>query len=98
MTSTRNTGLVCASVLAASAALLPIGEARAQTTFGTIQAFGDSYADTGNLIKIIGPQALYPTGRFTGGANFVDTTSPLLAIPHNRFAMNVLTTTPHTNV
>ena len=49
MTSTRNTGLVCASILAASAALLPIGEARAQTTFGVIQAFGDSYADTGNL-------------------------------------------------
>src|ERR1700710_24946 len=87
MTSTRNTGLVCASLLAASAALLPIGEAKAQTTFGTIQAFGDSYADTGNLIKIIGPQALYPTGRFSGGTNFVDTTSALLGIPQNNFAI-----------
>jgi outer membrane lipase/esterase len=87
MTSTRNTGLVCASILAAGAALLPIGEARAQTTFGVIQAFGDSYADTGNLIKLIGPQALYPTGRFSGGTNFVDTTSALLGIPQNNFAI-----------
>jgi uncharacterized protein YhjY with autotransporter beta-barrel domain len=83
--------------LAASAALLPIGEARAQTTFGVIQAFGDSYADTGNLIKIIGPQALYPTGRFSGGTNFVDTTSSLLGIPQNNFAIGGATTGP-TNV
>jgi outer membrane lipase/esterase len=87
MTSTRNTGLVCASILAAGVALLPTGEARAQTTFGVIQAFGDSYADTGNLIKIIGPQVLYPTGRFSGGTNFVDTTSSLLGIPQNNFAI-----------
>src|ERR1700733_14409507 len=89
MTSARNTGLVCASILAASASLLPIGEARAQTTFGTIQAFGDSYADTGNLFKILGtpnpPQ--YPTGRFSGGTNFVDTTSALLGIGQNNFAI-----------
>jgi phospholipase/lecithinase/hemolysin/uncharacterized protein YhjY with autotransporter beta-barrel domain len=97
MTSTRNTGLVCASILAASAALLPLSEARAQTTFGVIQAFGDSYADTGNLIKIIGPQALYPTGRFSGGTNFVDTTSSLLGIPQNNFAIGGATSGP-TNV
>src|SRR5712672_2886244 len=88
MTSTRNAGLVCGSIMIASAALLPMtGEAKAQTTFGAIQAFGDSYADTGNLIKIIGPQALYPTGRFSGGTNFVDTTSALLGIPQNNFAI-----------
>jgi phospholipase/lecithinase/hemolysin/uncharacterized protein YhjY with autotransporter beta-barrel domain len=99
MTSTRNTGLVCASILAASAALLPIGEARAQTTFGVIQAFGDSYADTGNLFKILGqPNPVqYPTGRFSGGTNFVDTTSSLLGIPQNNFAIGGATTGP-TNV
>jgi outer membrane lipase/esterase len=99
MTSIRHTGLACASILAASAALLPIGQAKAQTTFGAIQAFGDSYADTGNLFKILGqPNPVqYPTGRFSGGTNFVDTTSALLGIPQNNFAIGGATTGP-TNV
>jgi phospholipase/lecithinase/hemolysin/uncharacterized protein YhjY with autotransporter beta-barrel domain len=76
--------------MVAGATLLPmIGEAKAQTFFTTIQAFGDSYADTGNLFKILHvpnpPQ--YPTGRFSGGTNFVDTTSALLGIPQNNFAI-----------
>jgi len=96
MTSTRKTRLLCGSILA-SALVLPIGQASAQTVFTTIQAFGDSYADTGNLIKIIGPQALYPTGRFSGGTNFVDTTSSLLGIPQNNFAIGGATSGP-TNV
>ncbi len=92
MKSAGSRGLVCASIMVASATLLPMtGEARAQTVFTTIQAFGDSYADTGNLIKIIGPITIaginiYPTGRFSGGTNFVDTTSALLGIPQNNFA------------
>ena len=95
MRSARSFGLVCASILIAGAAALPvIGEAKAQTTFGTIQAFGDSYADTGNLFKILGvpnpPQ--YPTGRFSGGTNFVDTTSSLLGISQNNFAIGGATT------
>jgi outer membrane lipase/esterase len=86
----KSTGFVCASIMVASATFLPmIGEARAQTVFTTIQAFGDSYADTGNLFKILHvpnpPQ--YPTGRFSGGTNFVDTTSALLGIPQNNFAI-----------
>jgi outer membrane lipase/esterase len=90
MRSARSFGFVCASIMVASATVLPmIGEAKAQTTFGTIQAFGDSYADIGNLFKILGvpnpPQ--YPTGRFSGGTNFVDTTSSLLGIPQNNFAI-----------
>ena len=49
-------GLICASMMFTGLVLLPMnGEARAQTVFTTIQAFGDSYADTGNLIKAIGP-------------------------------------------
>ena len=78
------------------------GGARAQTVFTTIQAFGDSYADTGNLIKAIGPIKIagidiYPTGRFSGGTNFVDTTSSLLGIPQNNFAIGGATSGP-TNV
>jgi outer membrane lipase/esterase len=96
MTSARKAGLLCTSILAGTL-VLPLGEASAQTTFTTIQAFGDSYADTGNLIKIIGPQALYPTGRFSGGTNFVDTTSTLLGIPQNNFAIGGATSGP-TNV
>jgi outer membrane lipase/esterase len=90
MKSTKIKGYVCASVMVAGATLLPmIGEARAQTVFTTIQAFGDSYADTGNLFKILGipNPAVYPTGRFSGGTNFVDTTSALLGIPQNNFAI-----------
>ena len=92
MKSAGSRGLVCASIMVASAAFLPMmGEATAQTVFTTIQAFGDSYADTGNLIKVIGPITIaginiYPTGRFSGGTNFVDTTSALLGIPQNNFA------------
>src|SRR5450432_521078 len=86
--STKTKGYLCASVLAACMAVLPMAdEARAQTVFTTIQAFGDSYADTGNLIKAIGPIAIYPTGRFSGGTNFVDTTSSLLGIPQLNFAV-----------
>ena len=89
MNSGSTKGLVCASVLAASAILPMAGQAKAQTVFTTIQAFGDSYADTGNLFKILGtPNPVqYPTGRFSGGTNFVDTTSLLLGIPQNNFAI-----------
>lgn len=83
-------GFVYASIIVAGATVLPMAEeARAQTTFGTIQAFGDSYADTGNLFKILGvPNPVqYPTGRFSGGTNFVDTTSSLLGIPQANFAI-----------
>jgi outer membrane lipase/esterase len=98
MTSTRKSRLLCASILA-SVLVLPVGQASAQTVFTTIQAFGDSYADTGNLFKILGqPNPVqYPTGRFSGGTNFVDTTSQLLGIPQNNFAIGGATTGP-TNV
>ena len=97
-----NTGAKSAlfsALVMAGATFLPLGGASAQTVFSTIQAFGDSYADTGNLFKILGtpnpPQ--YPTGRFSGGTNFVDTTSSLLGIPQNNFAIGGATTGP-TNV
>src|SRR5690348_2631601 len=71
--------LLCASMVLAGVELLPMnGGARAQVAFTGIQAFGDSYADIGNLWKFtggVGQFPLYPTGRFSGGTNFVDTTS-----------------------
>ena len=82
--------LRCALVVTAWAAFFPLSnQAAAQTVFSTIQAFGDSYADTGNLFKILGVPnpAAYPTGRFSGGTNFVDTTSALLGIPQSNFAI-----------
>lgn len=89
MKTGSKSAIVCAFV-AAGTAVLPLGnQAAAQTVFTTIQAFGDSYADNGNLFKILGvPNPVqYPTGRFSGGTNFVDTTSTLLGIPQANFAI-----------
>jgi outer membrane lipase/esterase len=86
-------GLLCASAVV-SAAFWLLGDAKAQTVFTRIQAFGDSYADDGNLFKIFGAPnpIVYPTGRFSGGINFVDETSTLLGIPQNNFAIGGATT------
>ena len=75
--------------IAGAATALTAGLAAAQNGFTRIQAFGDSYVDTGNLFRIIGtPNPVqYPTGRFSGGTNFVDTTSQLLGIPQNNYAI-----------
>ncbi|CCD94907.1 putative esterase/lipase/outer membrane autotransporter [Bradyrhizobium sp. ORS 375] len=79
------------SVVALSGAVLQLSApASAQTTYTRIQAFGDSYADTGNLWTFtggLGKLPLYPTGRFSGGTNFVDTTSALLGIPQLNYAI-----------
>lgn len=58
-------------------------------TVTRIVAFGDSYADTGNLFKLLGiaPPAVYATGRFSGGTNFVDTMSQSLNVPDDNFAI-----------
>src|SRR3546814_8013080 len=71
--------LLCA---VASSALLWSAPASAQSV-DRIVAFGDSYADDGNLFELIGidPPFVYPTGRFSGGTNFVDTMSTLLNAP-----------------
>jgi outer membrane lipase/esterase len=61
--------------------------------FSSIQAFGDSYADTGNLSAYLPPRLrsllplIYPTGRFSGGTNYVDTLSALLGIPQTSYAI-----------
>ena len=82
----------CALVAILSISALANG-AKAQVAFNRIDAFGDSYADNGNVIRLFGQAPftlggvfLYPTGRFSGGTNFVDTTSTLLGIPQNNYA------------
>src|SRR3954467_11250867 len=89
MKPVRRAGLLCVSLMLAGASTLSLTDhAKAQTAFTRIQAFGDSYADTGNLWKILGvTDPRFPTGRFSGGTNFVDTTSALLGIPQLNYAI-----------
>ena len=79
-------GLLCAALsLAALAAATPASAQRVDR----IVAFGDSYADDGNLFELLGiPRpAVYPNGRFSDGTNFVDTMSQLLDAPVDNFAI-----------
>jgi outer membrane lipase/esterase len=75
----------CASALIATPA--------AAQTVDRIVAFGDSYADDGNFFQLV-PAAytaqarqIYPTGRFSGGTNFVDTMAQILGVPVDNFAI-----------
>lgn len=58
-----------------------------------IVAFGDSYADTGNLFRLSGlnpatfQNGIYSTGRFSGGTNYIDSLSLLLGAPVENFAI-----------
>jgi outer membrane lipase/esterase len=80
-----STKLRCA---VASAALLAAAPASAQSV-DRIVAFGDSYADDGNLFQLLGiaPPAIYGNGRFSDRTNFVDTMSQLLNVPVDNFAI-----------
>lgn len=95
MNKTVRIGLIFGSALAAGVGTLTTaGDARAQATFGRVLAFGDSWADTGNFFKLLGLPNLpqYPTGRFSGGTNYVDTTARLLGIPLTSYAIGGATT------
>ncbi len=75
-----------ASALALAAAATPASAQRVDN----IVAFGDSYADTGNLWTIIGGNTqpvVYPTGRFSGGTNYIDSLSAILDVPFEDFAI-----------
>ncbi|HEV2817858.1 MAG TPA: autotransporter domain-containing protein [Allosphingosinicella sp.] len=78
---------LCAAAvsLAALAAATPASAQRVTR----IVAFGDSYADDGNLFQLLGiPRpAVYANGRFSNGSNFVDTMSLLLNAPVDNFAI-----------
>lgn len=102
----RRTGL---RLLAAATALTAFAAPAAAQQVDRIVSFGDSYADTGNAIAILlaNPlvpavtkaqlQAVYPTGRFSGGSNYIDTLSTLLNAPVVNFAVGGATTGPINN-
>ncbi len=87
---------VGASAIAVATAATPASAQRVDN----VVAFGDSYADTGNLFAILGynPAPLvYPTGRFSGGTTYVDTLSQILDVPLQDFAIGGANT-DNTNV
>src|SRR5262245_11420186 len=93
-----NSRVFVASLLAASA-LSFAAPAEAQR-IDHITAFGDSYADDGNLFQIIGiPNPTpYSTGRFSGGTNYVDTLGQILGVSIDNFAIGgALTDNRNTN-
>ena len=79
--------LFAATLLAASA-LTFAAPANAQR-IGRVVAFGDSYADDGNLWQLLAipPASIYPTGRFSGGTNYIDTLGQILFVPIDNFAI-----------
>lgn len=85
----RSTVRTVASVSLLSLAAL--GSPAVAQQIQRIVAFGDSYADTGNAFALgyANPQALavYPTGRFSGGSNYIDTLSQILRVPAQNFAI-----------
>ena len=79
--------LACASAVAFAAFSTPSGAQQIKR----IVAFGDSYADQGNLFALgyANPLAklVYPTGRFSGGSNYIDTLHNLLGAPVFNYAI-----------
>ena len=78
-------------VTASLATLAAAAEPASAQQITRIVAFGDSYTDTGNAFRLgyANPQALavYPTGRFSGGSNYIDTLSSILQVPVENFAI-----------
>jgi phospholipase/lecithinase/hemolysin/uncharacterized protein YhjY with autotransporter beta-barrel domain len=83
---------VSVSVALAALAIAAPVEAR---RFDKVVAFGDSYADIGNVREILNgaglsalyPEAEYPTGRFSGGTNFVDTIAAAYGVSQDNYAI-----------
>jgi phospholipase/lecithinase/hemolysin/uncharacterized protein YhjY with autotransporter beta-barrel domain len=96
MTTFLRRALIGASTLALTA--FAASPASAQEV-DRIIAFGDSLADTGNALQLLlaSPfvppatkaqlQQLYPSGRFSGGTNYIDTLSEILNAPVLNYAV-----------
>lgn len=82
-----NCAFLGATALAATVIATPASAQR----IDRIVAFGDSYADTGNALRLAGidpaSTVVYPTGRFTGGLNYVDYLAQLLGVDQENFAI-----------
>ena len=71
-----------------------VAPAQAQR-YDRVVAFGDSYADIGNVQALLTNAGLgaffdsttYPTGRFSGGTNFVDTIASAYGISQDNYAI-----------
>lgn len=92
-----------ARLLAAVSAVAAVASPAAAQQVDRIVAFGDSYADTGiarstiladPLASATPPSGIkylvgtfYPTGRFSGGTNYIDTLSDILNAPVENYAV-----------
>lgn len=78
--------LTCASLLS-----IAVPATLGAQHISRIIVFGDSYADTGNALRLAGidpaSTQVYTTGRFSGGSNYVDTLSNILQVPQDNFAI-----------
>lgn len=88
---------VTTALLAGACLLACATGATAQTVAPRrVVAFGDSYVDSGNVFRILGQPfpTVYPTGRFSGGTNFVDSLERLFNAPQVNFGIGGAFTGP----
>ena len=79
------------NALVAATALTFITAPAAAQQIDRIVTVGDSYADDGNAFELgynnPGALAIYPTKRFSGGTNYIDTLGQILQVPIENFAI-----------
>lgn len=77
--------------LVAATALTAFATPAAAQQVDRIVTVGDSYADDNNAFALgynnPGALAVYPTGRFSGGTNYIDTLGEILQVPIENFAI-----------
>jgi uncharacterized protein YhjY with autotransporter beta-barrel domain/phospholipase/lecithinase/hemolysin len=95
-------GLLGCALAGAAMSLTMFSTAASAQRVQRIVAFGDSYADEGNAFQLLGinpvSTIIYPTGRFTGGTNYVDTLGTIYNLTPENFAIGgALTDNSNTN-